>query len=67
VSPIALLGVSLATLSVGAVLAAVTARINVTAIERGVTTGRAVAAIAVLGIGAGTVGTVIALARLMFG
>ncbi len=66
-SPIAMFGASLAVLSVGVVLAAVTARTNVTAVERGVTTGRVVAAIALLAIGAGVVGTVIAVVRLVGG
>jgi hypothetical protein len=60
-------GASLAVLSVGVLLAAATTRINVTVVERGVTTGRVIAAIALLAIGAGVVGTVIAVARLVRG
>jgi hypothetical protein len=66
-SPIALLGLSLGVLCVGAVLAAITTRVNVTALERGVTAGRVAALVALLAIGTGIGGAGIAVWLLLRG
>ena len=66
-SPIALLGVSLGVLSVGAVLWLITTRVNVTAEERGMTAGRVAALVAVLAVGVGIVGAGGAVALLLRG
>jgi hypothetical protein len=65
VSPIALFGVSLGVLFLGAVVAAVTARVNVTVPDRGMTPGRVAALVALLAMGAGVAGSVVGVAMLL--
>jgi hypothetical protein len=67
VSSIALLGVSFGVLCIGAVLAARSTRVNVTAVERGITPGRVTALVGLLAIGTGIVGVGIAIALLLRG
>jgi len=65
VSHIALLGVSLGVLCVGAVLAAISTRVNVTAVDRGMTAGRVAALVGLAAIAAGIVGAGVAITLLL--